>query len=79
MVSIAKFITLVSHLPDRNPALVFPIQQYGVQMNDESKHDEHEEPSVIDSYEAPVIEQIVTAEGLEREVHYAGNGFSGPR
>lgn len=48
-------------------------------MNDETKHDEHEEPSVIDSYEAPAIEQIVTAEGLEREVHYAGDVFSGAR
>jgi hypothetical protein len=46
-----------------------------------------EEKSVVDSgiveskaeYEAPKIESVITSGDMEREVHYAGNQFSGPQ
>lgn len=35
---------------------------------------EETEPVVAPEYEAPAIEDVVTAEEMEREVHYAGVG-----
>jgi len=35
-------------------------------------------PPVDDGYEAPAVETVLTAEELEREIHYAGVPISVP-
>lgn len=41
-------------------------------MSDESQRAEALVPEVKSDYEAPAIEEVVSREGLEREVAYAG-------
>ena len=43
-------------------------------MNEDKKSPEEAESAATQAYETPAIEEIVTAEEIEREVHYAGVG-----
>jgi hypothetical protein len=43
-------------------------------MKEDKKSPEEAESAARPTYETPAIEEIVTAEEMEREVHYAGVG-----
>ena len=43
-------------------------------MNEDTKSPAEDEFAATPAYEAPAIEEIVTTEEMEREVHYAGVG-----
>lgn len=43
-------------------------------MNEDKKLPEGAESAAPPVYKAPAIEEVVTAEEMEREVHYAGVG-----
>lgn len=43
-------------------------------MNENKESPEQADAATAPAYEAPSIEEIVTPEEMEREVHYAGDG-----
>jgi len=43
-------------------------------MNEDKKSPEVAESTAPPAYEAPAIEETITPEEMEREVHYAGRG-----
>jgi hypothetical protein len=43
-------------------------------MNEDKRSSKEAESAGLPVYDAPAIEEIVTAEEMEREVHYAGVG-----
>jgi hypothetical protein len=43
-------------------------------MNEDKKSPEEAESEALPAYEAPAIEETITPDEMEREVHYAGEG-----
>ena len=43
-------------------------------MSEDKKTPEEADSAALPAYEAPAIEETITPEELEREVHYAGDG-----
>jgi hypothetical protein len=46
--------------------------------NEDTKPTEKPDAASTPAYEAPVIEETITPEEMEREVHYAGDGSTVP-